>query len=77
MAIIPQLKLFGWNEIEKLGDLERLRLVLEHMPDEDLMQALERKRNKGRSGQGRLEFHLSRHRLSTSLHRELAPRTQT
>lgn len=49
MAIIPQLKLFGWNEIEKLGDLERLRLVLEHIPDEDLMQALERKRSKGRN----------------------------
>jgi len=29
MAIIPQLKLFAWNEIETLGDLERLRLVLD------------------------------------------------
>ena len=37
MAIIPQLRLFGWNEIEPLCDLERLRLVLEYMPDEDLM----------------------------------------
>ena len=25
MAIIPQLRLFGWKEIEELGDLERLR----------------------------------------------------
>ncbi|WP_227764394.1 transposase [Zhaonella formicivorans] len=49
MAIIPQLKLFAWNEIETLGDMERLRLVLEHMPDEDLMKALERKRGKGRN----------------------------
>ena len=32
MAIIPQLRLFGWNEIEPLCDLERLRLVLEYMP---------------------------------------------
>jgi hypothetical protein len=26
MAIIPQLKLFDWTEIQPLGDLERLRL---------------------------------------------------
>lgn len=48
MAIIPQLSLFTWDEIEELGDLERLRLVLEHMPDEHLMQKLEQKRGKGR-----------------------------
>jgi len=48
MAIIPQLKLFAWNEIQTLGDLERLRLVLDYMPDEELMVALERKRGKGR-----------------------------
>jgi hypothetical protein len=30
MAIIPQLCIFGWKEIEELGDLERLRLVLEY-----------------------------------------------
>ncbi|MCF6095395.1 transposase [Microaerobacter geothermalis] len=48
MAIIPQLKLFEWNEIQTLGDLERLRLVLEYMPDEEWMVALERKRGKGR-----------------------------
>ncbi|MFS8630447.1 MAG: hypothetical protein LOD92_04685 [Bacillales bacterium] len=46
MAIIPQLSLFAWEEIEELGDLERLRLVLEHMPDEHLMQKLEQKRGK-------------------------------
>jgi transposase len=48
MAIIPQQTLFVWSEIESLGDLERLRLVLEYMPDEDLMQALEKERGKGR-----------------------------
>lgn len=48
MAIIPQQTLFVWNEIEDLGDLERLRLVLEYMPDEELMQKLEKKRGKGR-----------------------------
>ncbi|HZJ99056.1 MAG TPA: transposase, partial [Tissierellaceae bacterium] len=48
MAIIPQQTLFVWSEIENLGDLERLRLVLEYMPDELLMQDLEKERGKGR-----------------------------
>lgn len=48
MAIIPQMKLFVWNEIQALGDLERLRLVLDYMPDEELMRTLERHRGKGR-----------------------------
>jgi len=34
MAIIAQKQIFGWNEIDGLGDLERLRLVVEYMPDE-------------------------------------------
>ncbi|HHY66599.1 MAG TPA: transposase [Alicyclobacillus sp.] len=48
MAIIPQLELFSWEEIEPLGDLERLRLVLEHLPDEALMAQLEKSRGHGR-----------------------------
>jgi len=44
MAIIPQQRLFSWKEIDNLGDLERLELVLETMPDEKLMQFLEKKR---------------------------------
>jgi len=48
MAIIPQPRLFGWQEIEQLGDLERLRLVLENLPDEELMRDLERERKSGR-----------------------------
>jgi len=48
MAIIPQQTLFVWSEIEELGDLERLRLVLEYMPDEELMRKLEKERGKGR-----------------------------
>lgn len=48
MAIIPQIKIFGWEEIEDLGDLERLRLVLEYMPDEELMEILECERGNGR-----------------------------
>lgn len=48
MAIIPQISMFSWEEIEELGDLERLRLVIEHMPDEELMRKLEKKRKNGR-----------------------------
>jgi len=43
MAIITrQGQIFEWEELEILGDLERLRLVKEHLPDEKLMQHLER-----------------------------------
>ena len=49
MAILPQLKLFDWRDMQPLGDLERLRLVLDSMPDEELMMALHRHRGKGRN----------------------------
>lgn len=48
MAIIPQISMQLWDEIEGLGDLERLRLVIEYMPDEELMDKLERERKNGR-----------------------------
>ncbi len=48
MAIIPQKRLFCWEEIENLGDLERLALVLRYLPDEELMRALEKERGRGR-----------------------------
>ncbi len=48
IAILPQHRLFGWDEIEGLGDLERLRLVMVSMSDEDLMRRLERERGFGR-----------------------------
>jgi hypothetical protein len=48
MAIIAQKVLFGWEEIEELGDLERLELVLHYLPDEALMVELERLRGRGR-----------------------------
>jgi len=49
MAMIPQGRLFVWEEIENLGDLDRLALVLKALPDEALMRALERARGKGRN----------------------------
>lgn len=48
MAILPQIKLFEWTEIQTLGDLTRLQLVLDSMPDEKLMRTLEQHRGKGR-----------------------------
>ncbi|QQK80439.1 transposase [Salicibibacter cibi] len=49
MAIIPQMSLFSWEDLADLGDLERLRLVLDYLPDEALMRTLEKKRYKGRN----------------------------
>jgi len=49
MAIIPQRQLFSWKEIENLGDLQRLQLVLKYLPDEPLMRLLESHRGKGRN----------------------------
>ena len=47
MAMIPQAELFSWNQVEASSDLDRLRMALESMPDESLMDALEDAR-KGR-----------------------------
>ncbi len=49
MAIIAQRQLFGWQEIEQLGDLDRLELVLRYLPDEPLMLVLESQRDRGRN----------------------------
>ncbi|WP_242823946.1 transposase [Sulfobacillus thermosulfidooxidans] len=49
MAIIPQLSLFSWQDLEELGNLERLVLVLETVPDETLMAHLEAARGHGRN----------------------------
>jgi hypothetical protein len=48
MARIAQGQLFGWEEVEELGDLERLRLVLRSLPDEALMRHLESDQGHGR-----------------------------
>ncbi len=47
MAII-QKNLFNWQMLEEVGDLERLKLVLDVLDDEALMQQLEKERGKGR-----------------------------
>ncbi len=49
MAIIYKRSLFSWKDVDSLGDLERLKLVIENLPDENLMYFLERKRKRGRN----------------------------
>lgn len=48
MATISQKPLFGWEQVESLGDLKRLQLVLENLPDEQLVGKLEQERDRGR-----------------------------
>ena len=48
MAIISEITMFDYAEIEELGDLERLDLALEGIDDEKLMRKLEAMRKNGR-----------------------------
>ena len=48
MAVIPNPSLFSWKDVDCASDLDRLRMVLEVIPDEDLMLAMEAARGKGR-----------------------------
>jgi hypothetical protein len=47
LAKIIQQKIFSWKDVEESGELERLRMVMEALPDDGLMKALEAER-KGR-----------------------------
>ena len=40
--------LFAWDAVEARSDLERFFLVRDHLPDSDLIAALEAKRGLGR-----------------------------
>ena len=48
MSIIPQISLFEFMKFEDLHELQELKMVLENMPDEELMKKLEDKRGNGR-----------------------------
>jgi hypothetical protein len=47
VARILQPHLFSWQDIDALSDLSRLTLVLENLPDETIVSALENKRANG------------------------------
>src|SRR5512139_2654075 len=49
MAKVMTPYLFRWQEVEARSDLERLRLVLNHIGDEALMRKLEEHRKWGRN----------------------------
>ena len=48
MATIRQRSLFRWQDVEARSDLDRLGLVIDHLPDEKLVQYLEEMRGRGR-----------------------------
>jgi hypothetical protein len=48
MAAIAQTNLFSWDALDARSDLERLKLVLDHLPDERVVQYLEVMRRHGR-----------------------------
>lgn len=49
MYIISQTSLFDNEELEILGDLERLKLAIENMPDEKIIEKLRKIRKNGRN----------------------------
>lgn len=40
--------LFYWDDVDILPDMQRLKLVLQYLPDDDIIKALELKRGRGR-----------------------------
>jgi hypothetical protein len=48
MAAMTQTNLFSWQAIEARSDLDRLKLVLHHLPDARLLQYIEVMRGHGR-----------------------------
>ncbi len=61
MAAIEQ-SLFSWQDLEARSDLARFYLVRDHLPDEEIIHALETKRGKGRD-----EFPVRPFTLATTL----------
>ncbi len=49
MKIIPQITIFDYSEIEILGDLERCKLLIQNVPDENIVNKLIEIRGKGRN----------------------------
>ena len=49
MGIIAQKSIFCWKDLENIGDLQRLKYVLENIPDTKLIKRLHELRDKGRN----------------------------
>lgn len=50
MNNISQISIFDYTEIENLGDLEKLKLFLENVEDDELCEILEKERKNGING---------------------------
>ena len=48
MGIPEQKQLFSWKDVDGIGDLKRLVLVLKYLPDKKLIELLTKIRDKGR-----------------------------
>ena len=48
MNNISQISIFDYTEIENLGDLEKLKLFLDNVEDDELCKVLEEERKNGR-----------------------------
>lgn len=49
MAKCYQKSLFSWKDVDDFGDLERLQLVIDHIPDQKLISVLHQARGNGRN----------------------------
>ena len=49
MAIIHDPFLFSWKEVDAASDLDRLRLVMRSVPDEEFVRHLQKQRGRGRN----------------------------
>ena len=47
MATIIQPSIFSWQDVDADSDLRRLKLVLDSLPDEEIVSTMERKRANG------------------------------
>lgn len=75
--------MFSRDEIEKIGDLERLRILVDHLPDESLLHMLAKERGRGRDDypvqamwNAVLAGIVFQHQSSNSLIRELSRNAQ-
>ena len=62
---------FSWDEVDRISDFNRLQLVLDALPDGDIIRALGAMRGNGRNeypGVGDVEGSDCRHSLPAQLH---------
>ena len=85
MTMIPQISIFDNTEVyDNLGDLERVKLILENIPDEKLLETIRKDKDvKGRKGitlEALMNIYWARrilqHRTMAQMLRELSRNSQ-